>query len=278
MSDRRHFLKATGVVGAATLLPQQGHSMTPPAATTNADNTVKSYRRLGRTDIKISDISFGASRLRTGEEHLVEHALDRGINYFDTAESYTRGQSETVIGNVLKGKRDQVYLVSKTLTRASTTAAAMMEDLEGSLRRLQTDYVDVYMNHAVNDVDVVGNPEWAEFTALAKQQGKIRFTGISGHAGYLIDCLDYAVDNDMIDVMLVGYNFGQDPAFYEGLTKGFDRIAKQPDLPRVLAKAKEKDIGVVAMKTLMGARLNDMRPYEAGGKTYPGSIQLGTVE
>ena len=143
-----------------------------------------------------------------------------------------------------------------------------MEDLDGSLRRLQTDYVDVYMNHAVNDIGVVGNPEWLAFADKAREQGKIRFTGISGHAGNLIDCIDYAVDEDMVDVILAAYNFGQDPKFYEGLTSGIDWVATQPDLPRVIKAAKEKDIGVVAMKTLMGARLNDMRPYEDQGATF----------
>ena len=262
MTERRKFLKTSALVGASTLVPTSYAN-----AASNAIAKVNSYRRLGRTGLEISDISFGTSRLRTGEERLVHHALDRGINYIDTAEGYTRGQSETVIGNALKGKRDQAYLVSKTITRSSTRAERMMEDLEGSLRRLQTDYVDIYMNHAVNDVDVVGNPEWAKFVDRAKQQGKIRFTGISGHAGHLIECLDYAIDNDLVDVILAAYNFGQDPKFYEGITAGIDWIATQPDLPRVLAKAKANDIGTVAMKTLMGARLNDMRPYERNSGT-----------
>lgn len=237
-----------------------------PSSGTSA--RVKSYGRLGRTELQVSDISFGSSRLRSGEEHLVEHAMAAGINYIDTAESYTRGQSETVLGNAIKGRREQVYLVSKTLTNRGTSAATMMRDLEGSLRRLQTDYIDIYMNHAVNRVDTVGNPEWQVFVEKAREQGKIRFTGISGHAGHLVECLDYAIDNNLVDVVLVGYNFGQDPAFYEGLTRGFDRIATLPDLPRVLSKAKQHDIGVVAMKTLMGARLNDMRPYENAGATF----------
>lgn len=262
---RRDFLKLSAVASAGSLLPASAAA--DPGRQSTQD--VQSYRRLGRTEIKVSDISFGSSRLRDGEDHLVHHALDRGINYFDTAESYTHGSSETVLGRALKGRRDQVYLVSKTLTRSSTSAATMMHDLEGSLRRLQTDYVDVYMNHAVNSVDVVGNPEWLAFVERAKQQGKIRFTGLSGHAGRLIDCIDYALDEDLIDVMLVGYNFGQDPAFYEGITRGFDMVATQPDLPRVISKAKKQDVGVVAMKTLMGGRLNDMRPYEqAGASTY----------
>ena len=220
-NNRREFLQSSLVAGASGLIA--GSVQANP----DFSNTeVKTYRRLGRTNIKISDISMGTSRLRTGQEDLVRHALDRGINYFDTAEGYTRGQSETVLGKVLKGQRDQVYLVSKTITRSNTSAERMMQDLEGSLRRLQTDYVDVYMNHAVNDPAVVGNPEWFKFVEQAKAQGKIRYTGISGHAGHLIDCLDYAVDQDMVDVLLVAYNFGQDPKFYEGLISGIDRHRK----------------------------------------------------
>lgn len=267
---RRGFLQRSAVAGAGGLLASIGlaQASSQKQDTANSAAEVRSYRRLGRTDLKISDISFGSSRLRTGEEHLIHHALDRGVNYIDSAEGYTRGQSETVIGNALQGRRDKAYLVSKTITRPNTTAATMIQDLEGSLRRLQTDYVDIYMNHAVNDVSVVGNPEWQSFVERAKQQGKIRFTGVSGHAGHLIDCLDYALDHDLIDVMLTAYNFGQDPKFYEGLTAGIDWIATQPDLPRVIKKAKANDVGVVAMKTLMGARLNDMRPYEQGGATF----------
>jgi predicted aldo/keto reductase-like oxidoreductase len=91
---------------------------------------------------------------------------------------------------------------------------------------------------------------------------------MSGHAGRLIQCLDYALDTDGVDVILVAYNFGQDPAFYQKFTGSFDFVARQPALPRVLQKAKAKGVGVVAMKTLMGARLNDMRPFERGGATF----------
>ena len=263
--DRRNFVKGAGLAGAGLLLPASGNSNDGQS---QAPTEVRAYRRLGRTDIEISDISFGASRLREGEEHLVHHAMERGINYFDTAKSYTRGQSERVIGNAIKGKRDQVYLVSKTGTNSGTRADEMMQALEDSLRRLQTDYIDVYMNHAVNRVTTVANPEWQAFTEKARVQGKIRFVGISGHAGRLVECLDHAIDHDLVDVVLVGYNFGQDPAFYESLTRNFDMVAVLPDLPRVLAKAKQHDVGVVAMKTLMGARLNDMRPYETQGATF----------
>ena len=262
---RRDFLRWGALGGTAAglmpLAPARG-------AVGQAQPEVKRYATLGRTGLRISDVSFGASRLRSGEEDLVLYALDRGVNYFDTAESYGGGTSETVIGNALKGKRDKVHIISKVSTHTATPRQDMMEALEGTLRRLRTDYVDVYFTHAVNDVNRLTNPEWHEFTAAAKQQGKIRYTGMSGHAGHLIECLDHALDADMVDVVLVAYNFGQDPAFYQRLTRSFDFVAVQPDLPRVLKKAKSKNVGVVTMKTLMGARLNDMRPYETGGATF----------
>lgn len=258
--DRRQFLQASAL---GALLPA-GHTR----AADDSVNQVRRYRRLGRTEFEISDISFGSSRLRRGEEHLVHHALDRGINYFDGADSYTGGASELVLGRALRGKRDRVYLVSKTKAWPDTRHADIMAALDGSLRRLGTDYVDVYLNHAVNDIDRLDNPEWGEFVDRAKTAGKIRASGMSGHAGRLIDCLDHAIDRDMADVILVAYNFGQDPAFYEQFARSFNFVAKQPDLPRVLEKAKAKDVGVVTMKTLMGARLNDMRPYETDGATF----------
>lgn len=262
---RREFLRRSALAGLGVgLLPLSG--ATPSAGQTAAQ--VRRYVSLGRTGIKMSDISFGSSRLDAGDEDVVRHALDRGINYFDTAESYRGGDSETTIGNVVHVRRDKVYLTSKVITSSSERKESMMRVLEGSLGRLRTDYVDVYFNHAVNNVGRLKNPEWHEFTEQAKRQGKIRYTGVSGHAGRLIECLDYVLDTNSVDVILVAYNFGQDPAFYERFTRTFDFISRQPDLPRVLQKAKAKGIGVIAMKTLMGARLNDMRPFEKGQATF----------
>jgi predicted aldo/keto reductase-like oxidoreductase len=263
--NRRELLQlgALGAVGSS-MLPRSTSAQ--PARRAGA--RVQRYATLGRTGIKVSDVSFGGSQLGAGEGDLVRHAFDQGINYFDSADSYGGGASETTIGEALRGKRDRVYLTSKTYTSPTDRRDAMMRSLEGSLRRLRTDYVDVYFNHAVNDVERLKNPEWREFTARAKQQGKFRFVGMSGHAGRLIQCLDYALDTDGVDVILVAYNFGQDPAFYQKFTDSFDFIARQPALPRVLQKAKAKGVGVVTMKTLMGARLNDMRPFERGGATF----------
>jgi uncharacterized protein len=254
--------------GALAAVGMAMHPRPAPGQSRDAGPHVQRYGTLGRTGMRVSDISFGASMLGSGEGDLVRHAFDRGINYFDTAESYRGGESETTIGDALRGKRDRVYLTSKVETTGTERRDTMMRALEGSLRRLRTDYVDVYFNHAVNDVERLKNPEWLEFTAQAKKQGKIRFVGMSGHAGRLIECLDHALDTNGVDVILAAYNFGQDPAFYQKFTGSFDFIARQPDLPRVLGKAKAKGVGVVAMKTLTGARLNDMRPFERGGATF----------
>ncbi len=257
MVDRRDFLR----LGAGTAL---GLAASPALA--QSDPRIRSYKTLGRTGLKISDISFGSASM--SDPVVVRHALARGINYFDAAESYRFGSSEEAIGEALKGKRNDVFLTSKTKAGAGDTRADMMKSLEGSLKRLRTDHVDVYFNHAVNDVDRMKNPAWAEFTGLAKKQGKIRFRGMSGHGSHLTESLDYAIDNDLVDVILVAYNFAQDPTFYDKLRHTFHYAAIQPDLPRVLEKAKKKDVGVIAMKTLMGARLNDMRPYERKGSTF----------
>ncbi len=240
-----------------------------PAAVSGDDRPPRVRRRaiLGRTGLEVPDIGFGASRL-AGDPGLVRHALDRGVTYFDSAESYQGGSSETTLGEALRGRRDEVILTSKTKGGGRSTRAQLMAAREGSLRRLRTDRIDIYFNHAVNDPERLRNPEWSEFVERAKAQGKIRFTGMSGHGGRLVECLEQALDQDLFDVFLVAHNFGQDPAFYESLTRGFDFVATQPDLPRVLARAKRQKVGVVAMKTLRGGRLNDLRPYETGGSTF----------
>lgn len=259
--DRREFLQGSAA-GAIGLLAGSA-----ARAEANAESSsVRRFKPLGRTGMEISDISFGSSRMRDAK--VVRHAFERGVNYFDCAEGYKGGDSETAIGEALHDVRDRVYITSKTKGAADATRDELMAALEGSLKRLRTDYVDVYFNHAVNDVDRMRNQEWAEFTQRAKQAGKIRFRGMSGHAGQLTECLRYSLDNDLLDVVLVAYNFGADPAFYQSLISTFDFIALQTDLPPLLAQLHEAGVGVVAMKTLMGARANDMRPYERAGGTF----------
>jgi predicted aldo/keto reductase-like oxidoreductase len=91
---------------------------------------------------------------------------------------------------------------------------------------------------------------------------------MSGHGSQLARCLDYAIDQDLVDVVLSAYSFAQDPDFADRLRHLFHFVAIQPELPRVLDKAKARNIGVIAMKTLMGARLNDIRAYERDGRSF----------
>jgi uncharacterized protein len=266
-SERRSFLQrillGSTLASSSSMLSQ----VTTTVASPQAVPTIRQYKRLGSTTMQMSDISFGGSSLRDNVD-LVQHALAKGINYFDTAESYTGGDSEETLGKALRGKRPKVYLASKGSFDASDRQDAMMRTLEGSLRRLQTDYIDVYFNHAVNDIKRLQNPEFYAFVERAKQQGKIRYVGLSGHAGRLVECLEYAIGTGKFDVMLVAYNFGQDPSFMQRVTRSFDFVATHPQLPQMLEKAKAAGMGVIAMKTLRGARLNDMRPYEQGGATF----------
>lgn len=269
MIDRRKFLKAgsgaaLGLAGVSTAL-RESRSQTSEKRSARVPR-IRRYARLGRTELQVSDISLGSSS--TSDPDVIAHAFDRGVNFFDSAESYRWGNAEEAIGKALKGRRDKVILTSKTKAGAGDSRGEIMKSLEGSLRRLQTDHVDIYFNHSVNDVDRLRNQEWLEFTELAKRQGKIRFRGVSGHGRNLAESIDFAIDNDIADVILVAYNFSQDPGFYDRLRHTFHWSAIQPELPRFLKKAKQKDIGVLAMKTLMGAKLNDMRPYERAGGTY----------
>ena len=259
--DRRRFLE----VGTGVTAGLAGLGLASGVSRADAPR-IRRHVTLGNTGLRISDISFGSSR--SSDPRLVRHAAARGITCFDTAESYRGGRAEEAIGEALRGERDRYVITSKHKAWGGETRRQMMAALEGSLRRLRTDYVDIYFNHAVNDVRRLQNPEWAEFTERAIRDGKIRFRGMSGHGGALVECVDYALDHDLADVILVAHNFAQDPSFYEKLRARLHYVALQPELGRAIERASSKGVGVIAMKTLMGARINDMRPYESGGATF----------
>jgi len=270
--DRRTFLQRGGQ--AALGIGAFGLAYAARAAEISAvEPTIQCYVKLGKTGLVISDIGFGSSGCPSAD--VVRHCYDRGMTYFDTAEMYGSegwGKGEYVesfLGEALHDKRDKVVITTKYLAEAKDDRALIMSKLEGSLKRLRTDHVDIFLNHAINDLDRVKNPEWYEFVALAKQQGKIRFSGISGHGGQLQECVEYAIDHDLVDVILCSHNFGSDPKFYERFTKKFDWVANQAGILRLFKKAHDKGIGVIAMKTQMGAKLNDLSAYEFEGAGLP---------
>ena len=143
------------------------------------------YRLLGKTGLQVSEVGFGAIpiiRLSFEEaEQVLRRALDRGINFFDTAHLYV--DSEEKIGRAFAGKRQQVLLASKTIKRDRQGAR---EDLELSLRRLGTDYLDLYQLHQVSqesDWQTLTGPDGAlEYLTRALEAGQIRHLGVTSHS------------------------------------------------------------------------------------------------
>lgn len=259
--DRREFLQQAGAtvlgVGGAGL----GASGLAGAAATDAPR-IRRTKTLGKTGLEISDIGAGG----LSDPEVVRHCYDRGVRYFDTDQMFG---SEPVLGAGLRGIRDQVVLTTKYKAGPKENRKKILRQLNKSLRALETDHVDIYLNHAVNDVARVKNDEWWEAVAIAKRQGKIRFAGMSGHGGNLQECVAYVLEHQLVDVLLCSHNFGTDPAFYERFTKHFDLIANQKGLPALLEKAHAQGVGVLVMKTLMGAKVNDLSKYRTGGASFP---------
>jgi aryl-alcohol dehydrogenase-like predicted oxidoreductase len=152
------------------------------------------YRRLGNTGLVVSSVALGTMQFgdrmnmgNLGQEEttrMVKLALERGINFIDTADVYSLGESETLVGNALKGVRDEIVLATKVrlpmsenFNRSGATRVNIMREVEASLRRLQTDYIDLYQVHG-----------WDSNTPLEEtlrtlddlvRQGKVRYIGLS---------------------------------------------------------------------------------------------------
>jgi hypothetical protein len=108
------------------------------------------YRTLGRTGLKISVVSFGA--MLTPEPEVLKIAFDNGVNYVDTARKYMDGKNEEIVAKALKGRRDKVFVATKTLP-GSRSKDDIIRDVETSLRTLETDHVDVIQLHNLENKD-----------------------------------------------------------------------------------------------------------------------------
>src|ERR1051325_2342322 len=213
---------------------------------------IRSYRSLGRTGLQMSDISFGCASV--DKVATVKRALERGVNYFDTSPDYSHAGSEQTLGEGIKSfPRDKLFIVSKfcTLDNHLSNDAPVKEviaAIEGSLRRLGIDYLDLAHIHARDSLDRLMNPNIHEAFDRLKETGKLRFLGVSSHTPHLETVMRHAVDSGRFDVIMVAYNF-----------------QNWPDLTTIFHDAKQKGVGVVAMKTLKGARhtaLSDFTPTE----------------
>ena len=146
-------------------------------------------RPFGNTGVKISALGFGGHHLGDYEDlktatRITHAAIDGGVTFFDNCWEYHRGKSEDWMGAALRGKRDKVFLMTKVCThgRGKDLALRMLEE---SLRRLHTDHLDLWQAHGMafdNDPELFIRPNGAaEALSAAKQQGKVRFVGFTGH-------------------------------------------------------------------------------------------------
>jgi predicted aldo/keto reductase-like oxidoreductase len=193
-------------------------------------------RALGKTGEKLSVIGFGGIVVMnaTTEQaaQRVKAAIDAGVNYFDVAPSY--GNAEDMLGPALEPYRKGVFLACKTQGR---TKEAATKELESSLKKMRTDHFDLYQHHAVtkrSDVETILRPGGAmEAFEAAKKAGKVRFFGFSAHS---VEAATALMDGCAFDTILFPVNYA---TWHAG---GFG--------PQVLAKAKEKEMGILCLKAM----------------------------
>lgn len=190
--DRRQVLKGMGLLGSALAVGNMvGASRV--LAEIKKDEGKRAigglpHRPLGRTGVTVPILALGGGHLiRTSEEEgarVVHEAIEAGLTFFDNAWDYSNNRSEEVMGKALQGRRQRVFLMTKMCTHGRGKAIGLLH-LEQSLRRLRTDYLDLWQIHEVGCQD---DPELifrtggaAEALLQAKEQGKVRFIGFTGH-------------------------------------------------------------------------------------------------
>jgi len=240
---RRSFLKSTGgalaltTLGAGSLLNLAKQAQGAKSTTSGKGKTMRK-RVLGKTGEQLSIIGFGGIVVCGTEQSeanaIVRKAIDRGINYFDVAPSYCNGEAEERLGPALKEFRKNVFLACKTGKRDREGAAA---ELRESLKTLQTNYFDLYQLHAMTTEDdlqkAMGPGGAIEAFVEAREKGLVRYLGFSAHSAEVAVALMDQFDFDSVLfpinwVCSLNANFG----------------------PQVIAKAKEKGVGRLALKAL----------------------------
>jgi aryl-alcohol dehydrogenase-like predicted oxidoreductase len=272
--SRRRFLQSAALAGVSAVGPSSSlaaspgsqaaasdgvhgplHSGTPNPLIRNfngkyGDSTLPDFqaprRPMGKTGLQVSILGVGGYHLGTasGQDEvndMVAKALDHGINFFDNAWEYHKGVSEERLGTALKGKRDQAIVMTKVCTHGRKKDVAMRM-LEESLRRLQTDHLDVWQIHEVvyyNDPERAYDTDGViEALVQAKQQGKVRFVGFTGHKNPSIhlEMLQRGFAFDTVQMPINAF----DPAF-----RSFER--------EVLPVALNKGMAVFSMKSMGGS-------------------------
>jgi predicted aldo/keto reductase-like oxidoreductase len=194
-------------------------------------------RKYGQTGVKLSIIGFGGIVVKDAEQQhanrVVAEAFEKGVNYFDVSPTY--GDAELKLGPALEPYRKKVFLACKTGQRKREGAS---EELNESLKRLRTDYFDLYQLHSITDVKDDVDAVFAKGGAIevfleAKKQGRVRYLGFSAHSEQAALA---AMDRYDFDSVLLPINFA---TFYKG---DFG--------PKVIAAAKSKGMAILALKSL----------------------------
>ena len=248
--DRRNFLKtgltglaAVGAVPAAVKAAALGAAGSGQAAAAPGKPIV---RTLGKTGLKIPVVSMGV--MNADNPAVVEAALESGIVMLDTAHGYQRGRNEQMIGQVIKGRpRDSFMIFTKVpgpqRERSMQALAgeplqkAFLDLFDTSLQRLGLEHVEVLYLHNNSAAEHVQNPDIIEALRKAKKAGKARFIGITTHSNEP-DVIRATIEAKAYDVILTAYNFRQD---------------HRAEISKAMAEAAAAGIGVVAMKTQAGS-------------------------
>ncbi len=231
--SRRDFLKAAGIAGAGSLLK--------PAAETAAsgDATFKIPRRpFGNTGLEVPILSFGGSLDTSLSRIVLKQAVKWGVTYWDTANSYMGGRSERAMGNYLEkypDDRQKIFLVTKS---HAWTLNGLSADLDLSLERLKTDYIDLFFLHSVRNIGELDTDTkiWAE---KKKAEGKIRLFGFSTHSN-MENCMLAAARLGWIDGIMMTYNY---------------RLMHTDRMKRAVDACVKAGIGLTAMKTQGGGSI-----------------------
>ena len=243
--SRRKFMQGAAIIGTAPLMSSRAFSTSDKVPPQSPEGTVPK-KTLGRTGVQVSALGLGGYHLGSANTdqvatEIVAKALDHGIDFFDNAWEYHDGLSEERLGGALKGKRQSAFLMTKVCTHGRDKKVAMRM-LEESLRRLQTDHLDLWQIHEViyeNDPDLIFTPGGtAEALLDAKKQGKVRFVGFTGHK------------DPEIHLQMLAHDFPFDTV--QMPLNCFDATFRSFET-HVLPEATRRGIAVLGMKSLGGS-------------------------
>ncbi|MEJ5348782.1 MAG: aldo/keto reductase [Desulfosoma sp.] len=233
--SRRRFLKAAAILGLAGTTATVTQFPSLGKAQESSTSQRVPQRPFGASKIPVSVLSLGGMFDTGSNQTLLRQALRWGVTYWDTADCYGGGRSEEGIGAFFARfpeTRKEVFLVTKSDAR---DPAGMTKLLQRSLERMQTDWIDLYFLHAVDDIKELTQDvrRWAE---QAKASGKIRLFGFSTHAN-MAQCLEGAARLGWVDGIMFTYNF---------------RLMHDDAMKRAIDRCVAAGIGLTAMKTQGG--------------------------